>query len=262
MLHVFSRSLSSPEALVRNQVSIWPIGLNVDSFKAVSDDPKYFRSLGWTAILTVICTAFSLFMTVICAYPFVYRQLKGRRFINTALIFTMYFSAGTIPNYLLMRDLNLLDSPLVLIIPSCLSVYNMILMRSFFYGISDSLRESAEIDGAGPLRVLTSIYLPLSKPALATISLFYAVGRWNGYGDALIFIPRAREWYPIQLLLYNIQQNTQSIEISLQEGFAPPGLPEGIKAATVVIATVPILLVYPFLQKYFVQGVTLGAVKE
>ncbi|MCL2703935.1 MAG: carbohydrate ABC transporter permease [Defluviitaleaceae bacterium] len=262
MMNVFSRSLSSSSALVRNEVGIWPRGLNFDAFRAVSNDPKYFRSLIWTVILTLICTLFSLFLTVCCAYPFVYKQLKGRRIINTMLIFTMYFSAGTIPNFLLMKSLGLLDHPLVLIIPSALSVYNMILMRSFFYGLSDSLRESAEMDGAGPLRVLTSIYLPLSKPALATIALFYAVSRWNGYGDALVFMNNAREWYPIQLLLYNIQQDTQSIEITLQEGFAPPGLPQAVRAATVVIATIPILCVYPFLQKYFVQGVTLGAVKE
>ncbi|MDR1704563.1 MAG: carbohydrate ABC transporter permease [Clostridiales bacterium] len=263
ILNIFSRSVSSSSALVSGRVSLWPIGFNLDSLKMVWEDPKYTTSLGWTAILTIICTIFSLFITVVCAYPFVYNNLKGRKFLNGALIFTMYFNAGTIPNYLLMKSLGLLENPLVLIIPSCLSVYNMILMRSFFYGISDSLRESAEIDGAGPIKVLTSIYLPLSKPVLATIALFYAVGRWNGYGDALIYIIREKQWFPIQLLLYNIIQNsTQSIEISRLEGFSLPGVSESIKAATVIFATVPILLIYPWLQKYFVKGVTLGAIKE
>jgi putative aldouronate transport system permease protein len=263
VMNVFARAMSSPDALIRGQVLIWPVGFNLDAFRMVWEDPIYPRALIWTAILTVICTFVSLTLTVACAYPFVYKDLKGRKLINSLLIFTMYFSAGTIPNWLLMRSLNLLDNPLVLIIPNALSVFLMIIMRSFFYGISDSLRESAEIDGAGPLRVLGSVYLPLSKPALATIALMYAVGRWNGYGDALIYMrSRASEWFPIQLLLYNIQQNIQAIEIQLMEGFIPVGMGEGVRTATIVIATVPILCVYPFLQKYFVAGVTLGSIKE
>jgi putative aldouronate transport system permease protein len=263
ILNIFSRAVSSSEALVTGKVSLWPVGFNLDSLEMVAKDSKYTVSLGWTAILTIICTVLSLFITVVCAYPFVYNNLKGRKFLNAMLIFTMYFNAGTIPNYLLMKSLGLLENPLVLIVPACLSVYNMILMRSFFYGISDSLRESAEIDGAGPIRILKSIYLPLSKPVLATIALFYAVGRWNGYGDALIYIVREKQWFPIQLLLYNIIQNSsQSIEISQLEGFTSPGVTESVKAATVVFATLPILLIYPWLQKYFVKGVTLGAVKE
>ena len=263
VLNVFSRAMSSPEALVRGQVSIFPVGFSLESFRMVWEDAKYPRSLAWTVILTIICTFTSLALTVTCAYPFVYKDLRGRKVINTMLIFTMYFSAGTIPNYLLLRSLGLLDNPIVLIIPNALSIFNFILMRSFFYGISDSLRESAQIDGAGPIRILASIYLPLSKPALATIALFYAVGRWNGYGDALLYMTnRASDWFPIQLLLYNIQQNIQAIETQLIEGINPTGMGEGVRTATIVIATIPILLVYPFLQKYFIAGATLGAIKE
>ena len=201
-------------------------------------------------------------MTTLCAYPLTYENLKGRRFFNTIILFTMYFNAGTIPHYLLYKDLGLLNSPLVLIIPNCLSVFNMIIMRSFFYGIPSSLRESAEIDGAGPVRILFSIYLPLSKPVIATLSLFYAVGRWNGFSDALMYM-NDRRWYPIQLLLYNILKSITSIEVATQEGFASaPGLSDTLQAATVVFATVPILLVYPWLQKYFISGATLGALKD
>jgi len=199
-------------------------------------------------------------MTTICAYPLTYDKLKGRKVINTLIIFTMYFNAGTIPNYLLLKDLDLINNPLVLIIPSCLSVFNMIIMRSFLYGIPESLRESAEIDGAGPIRILISIYLPLSTSVIATLSLFYAVGRWNGFSDALMYM-NDRKYHPIQLLLYNIINNVSSIEVSAQEGFTNPGLSEGLKAATVMFATVPILLVYPWLQRYFITGVTIGAVK-
>ncbi|HEY8420231.1 MAG TPA: carbohydrate ABC transporter permease [Thermoclostridium sp.] len=262
MINVLSRSLSSTDALIRNEVLLLPKGLNFDSYKMVVDDPKYTWSLVWTAIITVIGTCLSMIMTTICAYPLTYDNLKGKRFINALIIFTMYFNAGTIPLYLLLKDLHLLNRPAVLVIPYCLSVFNMIIMRSFFYGIPESLRESAEIDGAGPIRILISIYLPLSTPVIATLSLFYAVGRWNGFSDALMFMNNKREYWPIQLLLYNILNNVTSIEVSTQEGFTKPGLADSIKAATVMFATVPILLVYPWLQKYFIVGVTLGSIKE
>lgn len=260
MLNVLARSLSSTEALIRNEVTLWPKGLNFDAYKMVLEDSKYTWSLVWTAIITVIGTVLSMIMTTICAYPLIYDNLKGRRFINALIIFTMYFNAGTIPTYLLLKDLKLLNRPAVLVIPYCLSVFNMIIMRSFFFGIPDSLRESAEIDGAGPIRILITIYLPLSTSVIATLSLFYAVGRWNGFSDALMFMNK-REYWPIQLLLYNILNNITSIEVATQEGFSKPGLSDSLKAATVMFATVPILLVYPWLQKYFITGVTLGSIK-
>jgi putative aldouronate transport system permease protein len=261
VLNVLARSLSSPEALMRNEVLLLPKGWNFTAYRTVLSDSKYVWSLTWTAILTVIATTVSMFMTTICAYPLIYDELKGRKLINTIIIMTMYFNAGTIPNYLLMKDLGLLNNPLVLIIPGSLSVFNMIIMRSFLRSIPDSLRESAQIDGAGFIQILTKIYLPLSTPVIATLSLFYAVGRWNGFSDALMYMTN-RRYYPIQLLLYNILNNTMAVEVATQEGFSPPGLSETLKAATVMFATVPILMVYPWLQKYFISGVTLGAVKE
>ncbi len=261
LLYVLARSLSSTEALIRNKVILWPVGLNFEAYKTVLSDMKYVWSLGWTAILTIICTILSLFMTTICAYPLIFDKLKGRRIFNTIIILTMYFNAGTIPFYLLLMDLDMINKPSVLIIPGCLSVFNMIIMRSFLYGIPESLRESAEIDGAGYIQILVKIYLPLSTPAIATIALFYAVGRWNGFSDALMFM-NDRRFYPIQLLLYNILNNIMSVEFSTKEGFSSPGLSESLKAATVMFATVPILVVYPWLQKYFIAGATLGAVKE
>lgn len=261
MLNVLARSFSSSEALIRNEVVLWPVGLNFEAYQTVLSDMKYVWSLGWTAILTIICTILSLFMTTICAFPLIFDKLKGRRFINGFIILTMYFNAGTIPFYLLLKDINMLNKPSVLIIPGCLSVFNMIIMRSFFYGIPDSLRESAEIDGASYIQVLLKIYLPLSTPVLATIALFYAVGRWNGFSDALMFMTD-RRFHPIQLLLYNILNNVTSVEVATKEGFSSPGLAETLKAATVMFATVPILLIYPWLQRYFIAGVTLGAIKE
>lgn len=261
LLNVLARSLSSSDALVRREVVLWPVGLNFDAYATVLRDMKYVWSLGWTAILTIICTILSLFMTTICAYPLIFKKLKGRSIINIFMIITMYFNAGTIPFYLLLKDINLLNKPAVLIIPGCLSVFNVIIMRSFFYAIPDSLRESAEIDGASHIKILWKVYLPLSTPVIATIALFYAVGRWNGFSDALMFM-NDRRFYPIQLLLYNIINNVSSVEVATKEGFSSPGLAETLKAATVMFATIPILLIYPFLQKYFISGVTLGAVKE
>ena len=261
MLNVLARSLSSSNYLIRNEVILWPKGWNIDAYKTVLSNAKYVHSLWYTALLTVFCTILSLTMTVICAYPLTYDQLKGGKVINGVILFTMYFSAGTIPHYLLLNRLGMLETVWVLIIPSCLSVYNMIIMRSSFYGVPESLREAAEIDGAGPIRTLVKVYLPLSKPVLATLALFYAVGRWNGFSDALLYIKKREDLYPIQLYLYNILQNTTSTEVATQEGFSNPGLSETLKMATVMFATVPILVVYPWLQRYFVAGVTIGAVK-
>lgn len=261
MLNILARSLSTKEALLRNEVLLWPKDLNFDAYKLVLGDVKYIRSLVWTAVLTVICTIVSVMMTIMCAYPLIYEKLKGRRIINAFIIFTMYFNAGTIPMYLLLKGIDWIDKPIVLIVPSCLSVFNMIIMRSFLFGIPDSLRESAEMDGAGPIRTLISIYLPLSTSVIATIALFYAVGRWNGFSDALMYM-NVKKYHPIQLLLYNLINNLTSVEVANQEGFnSTPGITENLKAATVMVATVPILCVYPWLQRYFITGATLGAVK-
>jgi putative aldouronate transport system permease protein len=261
IVNIAARSLSSADALMHNQVLLWPVGWNFDSYVKVFSSQRYVWSLQFTAILTVGCVFLSLFVTALIAYPLTFDNLPGRQLFNTLALITMYFGAGTIPTYVVIRNLGLLNHPLVLALPYCLSIFNMILMRSFFYGIPVSLRESAEIDGAGPIQVLLKIYLPLSRPIFATLALFYAVGRWNGYSDALMFM-KDPKYYPIQLLLYYLLNNSQSLEVATQEGFSAPGVAESIKSATVMFATVPILLVYPWLQKYFIAGVTLGAVKE
>ena len=261
MLNLLARSLSASEFLVKHEVYLIPKGWSVEAYAMVLSDMKYIKAFLWTVFLTLVCTIVSLTITTMCAYPLIYKELKFKKVINIIITITMFFNAGTIPNYLLMKRLNLLDNPLVLIIPSCLSVYNMIILRSFFYGIPESLRESAQIDGASHIKILTSIYIPLSKPVFATLALFYAVGRWNGYSDALMYM-NDKDFFPLQLLLYNILNNVNSVEVAAQEGFSTPGLGESLKAATVMFSTVPILLVYPWLQKYFISGVTLGAVKE
>ena len=261
MINLLARSLSGTDYLLKHEVYLVPKGFNFDAYVTVLKDPKYLKAFVWTVVLTVICTFLSLAMTTLCAYPLIFPALKGRKAINIFITVTMFFNAGTIPNYLLMQKLGLLDNPLVLIVPGCLSVYNMIIMRSFLYGIPESLRESAEIDGASYFTILLKIYLPLSKPVLATLALFYAVGRWNGYSDALMYM-KNKDFYPLQLLLYNILNNINQVEVATQESFTMPGLQDSLKAAIVMFSTIPILCIYPFMQKYFIQGVTLGAVKE
>ena len=261
MLNLLAKSLSSGEYLVRNEVYLLPKGLNFDAYIQVFKNSKYVWAFFWTVILTVVCTLVSLTMTTLCAFPLIFEKLIGRNVINVFITITMFFSAGAIPNYLLMKNLGHLDNPLVLILPSCLSVYNMIIMRSFFYGIPDSLRESAEIDGATFFQILWKIYVPLSKPVLATLALFYAVGRWNGYGDALMYM-KNETFYPLQLYLFNIMNNVNKMEVETLEGISTPGLAASMKAAVVMFSTVPILCIYPWLQRFFIQGVTLGAVKE
>lgn len=261
MLNLAAKSLSSTDALVKDMVYLWPVDINFNAYAMVFSDVKYIRSFFFTAILTFVCTILSLVMTTLCAYPLIFEKLKGRGFINVLITITMFFNAGTIPNYLLMKSLGMLNTVWVLMIPSCLSIFNMIIMRSFLYGIPDSLRESAEIDGASYFTILLKIYVPLSKPVLATLALFYAVGRWNGYSDALMYVTD-KDLYPLQLFLYNIINNINQVEIATQEGFSSPGLSEAVKAAIVMFSTVPILCIYPWLQKYFIHGVTVGAVKE
>ncbi len=261
MLNLAAKSLSSTDALVKDIVYLWPVDINFDAYAMVFSDMKYIRSFFFTAILTFVCTILSLVMTTLCAYPLIFEKLKGRGFINVLITITMFFNAGTIPNYLLMKSLGMLNTVWVLMIPSCLSIFNMIIMRSFLYSIPDSLRESAEIDGASYFTILLKIYVPLSKPVLATLALFYAVGRWNGYSDALMYVTN-KDLYPLQLFLYNIINNINQVEIATQEGFSSPGLSEAVKAAIVMFSTVPILCIYPWLQKYFIHGVTVGAVKE
>jgi putative aldouronate transport system permease protein len=263
MVNILARSLSSPQAIINRLVGFWPVETTLESYRYVFLDPSFSRSMVWTVFLTAVCTLVSLGITILCAYPLTYESLKGKRLINTLIIFTMYFSAGIIPNYILMKDLGLLNNPLVLILPNCLSVFNMIILRSFFYGVPESLRESAELDGANPFVVLIRIYLPLSAPVLATLALFYAVGRWNGFSDGLLYLSSAPQYHPIQLKLYNIINNLSSVEVAIQEGGAAsvPAASEGMKAAAVMFATAPILVVYPWLQRYFIHGVTIGAVK-
>lgn len=260
-LHTIAISLSSNRAITSGEVTIFPKEINWDAYIQVFSDQSMLYSLGFTTVLTVVTTVLCMLFTLAAAYPLTKKKLKGRKLFMYVIIITMFFSGGMIPEYLLIRDLNLLNSVWALILPSLVSPFNLIILISFFRGIPESLEESAEIDGSSHVHTLFKIILPLSMPVLATLALFYAVGRWNGFQDSLLYI-NDPQLYPLQLKLFQMVQNNMVSELTLMEGAnRAPLTPESLKAATVVFATVPILLVYPWLQKYFVSGAMLGAVK-
>lgn len=260
--NVIALSLSSKSAILRGDVGLWPKEFTTKAYDVIVQDKSMWKSLFYTIKLTVIYTALSMVLTVLIAFPLTMKRLRGRKFFTFFIVFTMYFSGGTIPIYLNVKDLHLLNSMWSLILPGLLSTFNVIIMKNFFSSLPYELNEAAYIDGASDFQVLMRIYLPLSFSALATLSLFYAVGRWNSFSDALYYIT-SRDLQPLQLKLYNLIKGSQAIEVAVMEGSSDlaSSLSESIEAATIIFATLPILVVYPFVQRYFVQGVTMGAVK-
>ncbi|WP_248926928.1 carbohydrate ABC transporter permease [Paenibacillus hamazuiensis] len=260
-LHILSISLSSNRAIMSGEVTIYPIELSLEAFKKVFADVSMIRSMGFTVLLTVTYTISCMLMSIIAAYPLTKTYLKGQKFFMVLIIITMFFSGGIIPEYILMKQLNLINSMWALILPILISPFNLIILINFFKSIPESLHESAEIDGASHFRVLWQIVVPLSMPVIATLSLFYAVNRWNGFMDTLFYITNPK-LYPLQLKLYQLVMNNMANDLMQLEGTqVVQFLPESLKAASVMFATIPILLVYPWLQRYFVSGIMLGAVK-
>nr|WP_028611553.1 carbohydrate ABC transporter permease [Paenibacillus harenae] len=257
-LYMISLSLSSNNAIISQKVTLWPVDFTIETYKAILSDNDMIYSLGYSVVLTILYTIICMLLTICAAYPLTKKKLSGRNFILTVMIITMYFSGGLIPDYILVKDLQLINTMWSLILPGALSVFNLIILKTFFESLPESLEESAAIDGCNDLGTLVRIVLPLSLPSIATLSLFYAVGRWNGFQDALFYVTE-ENLYPIQLKLYQIITANQQIE---GEGSIGAYIvPESLKAASVMFATVPILLIYPKLQKYFVEGVMLGAIK-
>lgn len=261
-IHVFSKSISEEAYVIANKVLLLPKGFSLNAYQKIFSDASILRSMYVTIVMTLSFTAIGMFLTVCSAYVLSRPQLKGKAVMTFLMMMTMYFTAGIIPDYLLMSNLHMLDTWWCLILPLTFSAYNFLIMKNYFQNsIPDSLVESAFIDGASHFKILTRIVLPLSKPILATIALFFAVGRWNAYQDALFYIKQKTDLRPLQLKLYYlIISATESLQ---SEGGAIGVLtnPEVIKAACVIFATLPIIVVYPFLQKYFVQGTMIGAVK-
>ena len=261
-VHLVAISLSSAGPITSGKVSLFPVDFTLEAYAKVFSDASMIRSMFFTIGLTLLFTASCMLMTIALGYPLSRKKLKGRKMMMLVVVITMFFSGGIIPEYILVRNLNLLDTVWALVLPGLINPFYLIIMVSFLNNIPESLEESAEIDGSSHFRTLLSIMLPLSLPVLATLSLFYAVGRWNGFQDTLMYI-NSPELYPLQLKLYQMVQNSMITDLLKSEGGQRNMLlvPESLKAASVIFATVPILLVYPWLQRFFVNGVMLGAVK-
>ncbi|MFS0855923.1 MULTISPECIES: carbohydrate ABC transporter permease [Paenibacillus] len=261
-LYMIALSLSSNEAIISQKVGLWPVGFTLETYKTILSDGEMLYTLGYSILLTVFYTVVCMFLTICGAYPLTKKRLMGRNFILSALVFTMYFSGGLIPSYILVKNLGMMNTVWSLVLPGAMSVFNLIILKTFFTNLPESLEESAAIDGCSDLGILMKIVLPLSLPSIATLSLFYAVDRWNGFQDALFYITD-KNLYPMQMKLYQIISANQQLD-SQQGGEGSAGsfiVPESLKAASVMFTTIPILLIYPKLQKYFVDGVMTGAIK-
>lgn len=261
---VLIASISAPETVMRGDVWIWPKELSFVGYERLLANSELMRGFLNTLLYTTTGTALNVMMTIAAAYPLSRADFNGRGIFTAIIVFTMFFSGGMIPNYLLVKELGMLDTIWAMIIPSAVSVWNIIIMRTFFQNsIPKEMQEAAFIDGASNMRVLWRIVLPLSGPILAVMVLFYAVGHWNSYFSALIYLSD-RSNYPLQLFLREILVQGQMQEmVDISDDSLARSLmdAEAIKYAAVIVTNLPMLLLYPFLQKYFVKGVMIGAIK-
>ncbi|MBD2847054.1 carbohydrate ABC transporter permease [Paenibacillus sp. IB182496] len=261
-LNQFATAFSGEYAIQTGQVFIWPVDFQLDAIKAVLIDSVIFRALLVTIFLAVVGTMLNVIFTVITAYPLSRRDLKWKVPVINFILITMLFSGGMIPSFLLVKEMGLLNTVWALIVPGLVNAFYVFIMMSFFRSMPDEIRESATVDGCSNLKYILKFVLPLSKASLATIGLFYAVMHWNSYFAAVLYIDNP-DLYPLQVKLRNIlllSQMDTSME-TLQQELGLELIQESLKAATIVYSTVPILLVYPWLQKYFVKGVMIGSVK-
>jgi len=261
-IHIFAVSFSSLEDVLRKDFILWPTNWTIDSYKVIFLSKQFIGSLGVTVTITVVGTLVSLILTASMAYALT-RNVLGQRVILLMVIFTILFNAGMIPVYLVVKSTGLINSLWALVIPGAISSFNLIVIRQFFLNIPSELSEAALIDGANEVRTFWSVILPLSKPALATFALFYAVGYWNKYFEGILYLNDARKW-PVQVVLrqmviMNETTSTVGSDVMLQLENQPP--PVTIQMAAILVATLPILVLYPFLQKHFAKGVMIGSVK-
>lgn len=258
-VNVIASSFATTEEVMAKSIILFPATFTLDAYRYVLSTPVLFRSLVISVLVTVFGTFLSMTLTSFMAYGLSRKYLPGREVLNFLVVFTMLFNGGMIPTFLVVKSLGLYNSYLSLILPVAINAYNLIIMRNFFQGIPDSLEESAMIDGASHFKIFFRIMLPLSLPSIATISLFYAVSYWNSYMNAILYIGDDKKW-PAQVILRQIvivssgmQAEDSAVDI------VPPA--QTVKMAVIAITTIPMLIVYPFVQKYFVKGALVGSVK-
>jgi putative aldouronate transport system permease protein len=264
ILHVLSASFSDPSRLMSHQGPLlWPLGFTLKGYKLVFENPNIISGYKNTLLYLTVGTSINILMTSMGAYVLSRKNVMFGRPMMFIITFTMYFGGGLIPWYLLMKNLGLIDNIWAMVLPGAISTYNLIVMRTSFMAIPDSLEESARIDGANDFVILFRIILPLSKAVLAVMVLFYAVGYWNSWFNAMLFL-KSRKLFPLQLILREILI-TNSKDTMMQQMISPTEkdlYKDLIQYTTIIVGTVPIFFVYPFLQKYFTQGVMIGSLKE
>ncbi|UTL73427.1 carbohydrate ABC transporter permease [Bacillus halotolerans] len=259
-LYIIAGSFATEADLAQRSFFIFPKTFTLDAYRYVFSTPTFIRSMGVSIFITVVGTAVQLFFTFTMAYPLAKRHVKGRNLLLNLVIFSMLFSGGMIPTYLVVKSLGLLDSYWALILPMAINPFNLIIIKNFFQRLPRELEESAKMDGCSEIGVFWRIALPLSKPVIATFALFYAVGIWNDFFHALLYINDSAKW-PLQMVLrqVTILSDLTATNGDTMQNTIPPE--QGIKLAVIVIATIPILAVYPFLQKHFAKGMLIGSVK-
>ncbi|MBO9608902.1 MAG: carbohydrate ABC transporter permease [Paenibacillaceae bacterium] len=254
-------SLSDGIAVSKGGVYFWPVGANLATYKLLLGDPSIIRAYANTLLYTSVGTAINMALTILCAYPLSKKNFYGRSGFTIMIVITMFFSGGLIPSYLLIYKLGMINTMWAIVVPGAISAWNMFIMRTSFQGIPAELFESATIDGASEWRTLLRIVMPVSVPMMATIAMFYAVGHWNSYFPALIYL-NEKVKFPLQILLRSMVieggLTTQAQELS---GAYAAVTATNIKYAVIIVAIAPILAVYPFIQKYFVKGVMIGSLK-
>lgn len=259
IIYITAVSFSDTSAVVQGKVSLFPIGFNLDAYVQVLQDARIPRAYMNTIFYTALGTTVNLLLTAICAYPLSRKDFFGRKFFMLAIILTMFLNPGIIPNYLIVQELGLIDSVWALVLPNAIWTFELIILKTFYENMSESLREAAYVDGASEYRILFQIMLPLSKPALASIGLFYFMGHWNSFFIPLIYLNDAT-MYPLQVVLRDMlifadSGNNQNLVD------ASALAPQAMKNATIVLSMIPVLILYPFAQKYFAKGVMLGSEK-
>jgi putative aldouronate transport system permease protein len=258
-IYMLALSLSSSKAIINNRVSLWPVGFNLEAYKQIFRYPNFFRAYGNTLFYTVAGTFIALVMTICFAYPLSKSFLRGNGILRKMVIFSMFFAGGMIPNYLLVSSLHLTGTRWAMLLPFAINQFNLIILMNFFRGLPSEIEEAALIDGIDYFRILPQIVLPLSTAAIATIGLYYAVFFWNDWFNGLIYL-NSRQ-YPVMLFLRNIVNGTMVVGDSSSASTDTASLSISIKSAVIITSTLPIIILYPFLQKYFVKGLTVGSVK-
>ncbi len=262
LYYIAINSISNGKYVLSGQVTLWPKGINIEPYRVILGDKLFLRSYANTIVYTLTGTIINLVLTTLCAYPLSIGKLFGHKFFTLMIVFTMLFNGGIIPRYLMMHQFNMIDTIWAIVLPGAINTWNMIILRTYFSGIDSGVRESALIDGANDFVILLRIIVPLCVPVYAALTIFYMVGHWNSYFGALIYL-NDRTKYPLQLILRNmtVEGNLTDFNQSMGSENDFFVMEQNLKYAAIMVATLPIVMIYPFVQKYFVKGIMVGSIK-